>query len=1171
MRNLLFVCITILGLKAFGYEAGKFFIRNFTSKDYHGHTQNWVVEQDSNGVMYFGNQAGVLSFDGYFWRTIPISNHSTVRSLTIDTNGRIYAGAVGDFGYLEPNASGKMVYHSLVPLLDSAFRDFGNVWNCAALGHKVFFLTDNWLYIYNQTGFSVLPTRGDYFYALYVLENDLYVHDYGVGLLKYANDSLSLVPGGKHLDVHSVHAVLPYDTEHLLIGVRNVGFILLNKLTGNLSLLNKELSEFMADAELYHAIVLDQFRYAIATIRKGIVIIDRRGNILNQINKSSGLQDETVYFLKRSGGVLWAALEKGISIIEWQTPIRYWDELSGLQGSITDMIRFNNQMIVSTGSGVFQMIENSKGETSYFKSMDEVADQAWDLQTFKIPGSTDSILLVGIGKGLWKITSNKTERIFRGEGVYKILPSTVYPDRVYLGMVSGLGYLSYDTHLKTFSDLQMVAEFNNEVRDIFETPDGSLWISLAYKGAAFIDINKSSTNSDAVIFYGPDQGLQVKRELLLFKCQHKLCFSCEYGVFNFDSVNQRFIADSMFAASFKIDPERTTYYSTDNKGTHWINGRYRFVTKDSVLIEDSDLLKRLPDFNTEFQYIDSDRSLWIGTSEGIYRVKPREETAVETTFKVLLRSVYSKNDSLLYWGNSTLNTTPKLEHKNNFIGFVYTAGFYEKPEAVQYSFLLEGYDNQWSEWSNINQKEFTNLFERTYIFRVKAKNYLGVESREAVFTFTIKPPWYRTWFAYVLYTAGVILIVTAIVLYRTRKLRYDKIRLESIIRERTMEIIRQKDEIEASAISLAEANRELQKLSLIAQKTDNAVSVFDATGNMEWVNEGFTHLFGYTLEQFVDEKGRNLVQSSSNLQIADALKNCIERKESIIYQYFTLTRNQQGVWAQTTLTPILDEAGNITRIIAIDSDITKVKDAEQEIEHQRDELKKANDTKDKFFSIIAHDLRGPLSTVFTLLNILHTDLDLFDKEQLKTLIGQMKEATGKTFNLTENLLDWANLRRDSIPYRPKNISISEIVDENLELFQSQASKKQIQLENELPDAVDVFADEEMIKTIIRNLLGNAIKFTGAGGQVRFKASETTDKWCIHVIDTGTGMDKDEIDKLFRIDIQHSTPGTLQEKGSGLGLILIKEFLDKNKGEIRVESVHGKGSTFSICLPKTKAN
>ena len=407
-------------------------------------------------------------------------------------------------------------------------------------------------------------------------------------------------------------------------------------------------------------------------------------------------------------------------------------------------------------------------------------------------------------------------------------------------MGSGLGYISYNTRIKRFSDVHMVAEFTNEVRDIFENPDGSLWVSLAYKGAAFIDRNKPSANSDAVTFYGADQGLQVKRELLLFKCQNKLCFSCETGVFNFDSVNKRFIADSLFAASFIIEPGRTTNYSTDNKGTHWINGRYRFVSKDSVLIEDSDLLKRLPDFNTEFQYIDSDCSLWIGTSEGIYRVKPNEEIEEASSFKVLLRSVYSKNDSLLYWGNSTLKTTPKLEHKNNFIGFVYSAGFYEKPEALQYSYLLEGYDNQWSEWSGINQKEFTNLFERTYFFRVKAKNYLGVESNEAVFSFIIKPPWYRTWLAYALYAVGVILIVAAIVLYRTRKLRHDKIRLESVIRERTMEIIRQKDEIEASANSLAEANRELQKLSLIAQKTDNAVSVFDATGNIECNRAGPT-------------------------------------------------------------------------------------------------------------------------------------------------------------------------------------------------------------------------------------------------------------------------------------------------------------------------------------------
>ncbi len=1152
---------------AFGFEVGKPFIHNFTSKDYRGHTQNWIVEQDTNGVMYFGNQAGVISYDGFYWRTIPIANFSTVRSLALAANGRIYVGAVGDFGYLVPNAAGKMIYHSLVPQLDSSLRDFGNVWNCMALGDQIFFLTDDWLYIYKNNEFKVIPTRGDYFYACFLVGNQVYVHDYGVGLLRYSNDSLHPIPGGNNLDVQSIHVIFPYDEQHFLIGVRNMGFILMDKKTGNLTLLNQKLTDFIAEAELYHAVQLDSTRYALATIRKGVVIIDKEGWILEVINKNAGLQDETVYYLKQTHGVLWAALEKGISTIDWQTSIRFWDEASGLMGSITDMVRFNNQMIVSTGSGVFKLQLQNQGQVSYFESIPEVADQAWDLQKFTIANTTDSMLLVGIGKGLWKITSTNAERVFRGEGVYKIFPSSVHSNRIYLGMMSGLGFVSINPENKKFSDVQLIATFNNEVRDIFENPDGSLWVSLAYKGAALIRPNTQTGNRAAIKRFEAEHGLKVKRELRMFTFQNRLLFSCESGVFNFDTTTQTFVSDTIFTSKFSLQPGLTTFYTHDTHENHWINGRFHYSYFSKKMLEKSKLLNRLPEVNTEFQYVDQNQLLWIGTSEGIYRVNPNQNPMEEHSFKVLLRKVYVKNDSVLFWGDNKLDLIPKIEHRNNFIGFVYTSGYFEKPEDIQYSFILEGYDVDWSEWSVSNKKEFTNLFERTYTFKVKARNYMGTISPETSFTFIIKPPVYRTWYAYLLYLISTVALVVIIVLYRTKKLRNDKIRLESIIRERTLEILRQKDEIETSAISLTRANRELQKLSVIAQKTDNAVAVFDALGNIEWVNEGFTQMFGYTLEEFISEKGNNLMRSSGHVHIADALKECIEKKETIIYQYFTLTRNQQGIWAQTTLTPILDESGNISRIIAIDSDITKIKDAEQEIQHQRDELKKTNETKDKFFSIIAHDLRGPLSNIFTMLNILHSDMDLYDKDQLQTFIGQMKETTGNTFNLTENLLDWAHLRRDSIQYFPKIISIFDLVNENLELFQSQATKKNIRLINKLSEAILVYADEEMIKTIIRNLLGNAIKFTEAEGHVIFDFTEEAEKWWIHVTDTGKGMKKEAIDKLFRIDVHHSTLGTQKEKGSGLGLILIKEFLGKNQGDIRVESQIGKGSTFSFCLPK----
>jgi PAS domain S-box-containing protein len=1164
MRNYASLLFLLLAFHAIGQEIGKPMIQNFSSKAYRGHTQNWAIEQDTNGIVYIGNQAGVLSYDGYFWRTIPIDNHATIRSLTLGGDGKIYVGAVGEFGFLDTKPNGLMIYKSLLSLLDSSKLDFGNVWNCAATNQKVFFLTDKYLFVYQGNQIKTFTTQSDYFYSCFALNQTLYVHDFGFGLLRYKNDSLIPLPGGTGLANQQIHALLPFKTDTLLVGIRNFGFIEMDTKKGNLFLLNQSLAKFMNTAEMYCAAKLDANRFACGTLRKGLVIVDSLGRVQEIINKQSGLQDETIYYLKASGGILWAAMEKGIAAIEWQPDIRYWDETSGLLGSITDMVRYNKQIIASSGSGVFRLNHAVNKNQSAFTLNDSITEQTWDLQLFSKGANNDSIVLVGTGKGLWEISKHKTKRIFRGYGVYKILPSQKVANRIYLGTSSGLDYVDYNSQTDTFTDLRPVSLFANEVRDIFENPDGSLWVSLAYKGAALIEKNDSVYHSTQ---FGLAQGLDTQRELRLFIYNKRLCFSCESGVYNFDATTQRFYPDSLFHTRFKTEIGKTTFYTRDSNGNHWINGRFHYIENEGRLIEDTLLLKRLPDFNTEFLFADNQQTLWIGTSEGIYKIQLTTNNRINRAYKTQIRKVYTKNDSVIYWGKGLQTQTPKIIHKNNFIGFIYTAAFYEKPESNTYSYFLKGYDNEWSEWTKNNQKEYTNLFEGTYTFKVRARNYLGWVSPATSFTFTINPPVYRTWYAYILYVLLITAAVSLIVFFRTKKLRFDKLRLEKIIHERTIEVIRQKDEIEASANHLAEANRELKKLSVIAQKTDNAVAVFDASGNMEWINEGFTRMYGYTYEQFITEKSRNLIKASGNKNIEEAVKACIDKKETTIYQYFTLTRCEEGIWAQTTLTPILDEAGQLSRIIAIDSDITKIKDAEQEIQHQRDELKKANETKDKFFSIIAHDLRGPLSNIFTLLNIMHSDMDLFDATQMKTLIGQLKESTGNTFNLTENLLDWAHLRRDNIRFFPKKILLADIVDDNRELFESQAAKKNIALINQVPKQTEVFADEEMVKTIIRNLLGNAIKFTNTNGQVVFSATETPKAWWIHVTDTGKGMDASEVEKLFRIDVHHSTPGTQQEKGTGLGLILIKEFLEKNKGHIRVESARDKGSTFSFSLPK----
>jgi len=1154
-------------LSVISQEYGKPFITNFTSKEFKGHNQNWVIEQDTNGIVYIGNQAGVLIYDGLNWQQVAVSNHSTVRSLSLGHENRIYVGAVGEFGFLHPDNTGVLIYKSLISLVDSTSRNFGDVWNCQTIGDKVYFLTDRFLFEYSGDTIKVFNSKGDYFYSCFAVDSTLYIHDFGYGFCHLKNDTIQPLPNGKNLASASIHAVLPFETDQILLGIRSYGMVIMNVKTGSLSILYQKLTGCLNDWDLYQGIVLDSNHYALGTLRNGIVIIDKLGNIKEVINKRSGLQSESVYYLKNDRGVLWCALENGISIIDWETPIRYWDESVGLKGSITDILRFNHKFYATTGMGLYWLNQKPElPETQEFVAVSNINEQAWSLCHFKTKNN-QPILLVGTSKGLYFLEDSLATRVYRGNSVYKILASQKYPDIIFLGINNQLAVITYNEKNRSFSEPHFIADFDQEIRNLYEDSEGMLWAEILYTGVAKIaPVAEGNQITCRVILYGPEKGLNIQREVNFFDYRGVSLFSTENGVYRYNKESDLFLPDSFFMNQFKTEKNKPTLFTIDQAGNGYINGRYLYHKNNSDWLEDSILLKILPEFSIEVQYCDSSNNCWIGSSEGIYKISIPHQTQKKYPFKTLIRKVVTKNDSVLFRGNYYEKQIPRLNHFNNFIRFDYSATYYEKPSDILYSYLLEGYDESWSDWSKEQKKEFTNLFEGTYTFRVKSKNLVGTESLIYSYTFTILPPIYRTVWAYIFYLLLIVAFTLLVVQIRTRKLRSDKIKLESIIQQRTEEIIYQKNQIEQAAKKLQIVNRELEKLSVIAQKTDNAVGVFDKNGNIEWVNHGFTHLYGYTLDQFINEKGQNIISSSANPNIKTAVEACLRTKETTIYQFFTLTRQSEGIWAQTTLTPILDESGAISKLIAIDSNITKLKDAEQQIENQRDELDEANKTKDKFFSIIAHDLRGPLSNIFTLLTIIYNDLDQYPAAQLKELIGQLRESTGKTFNLTENLLDWAHLQKNTIPYHPRMIQIYDLVQENIELFQSQSDKKQISLENKIDPTSVAFADEEMIKTVIRNLIGNAIKFTEKSGKITLHQLIEKDKIWINVSDTGTGMDPQEIEKIFRIDLHHTTLGTNQERGSGLGLILIKEFVEKNLGAVQVESIKGKGSTFSFSLP-----
>lgn len=350
----------------------------------------------------------------------------------------------------------------------------------------------------------------------------------------------------------------------------------------------------------------------------------------------------------------------------------------------------------------------------------------------------------------------------------------------------------------------------------------------------------------------------------------------------------------------------------------------------------------------------------------------------------------------------------------------------------------------------------------------------------------------------------------------------------------------------------------------------------------------------YTREEVL---GKNLVELYGRAGERDEFYSAIMKSGSVT-DYELDIRNKDGSVIPCAISSklVFDEAGKPEKICGTIRDISERKQAELLLLRQSAELYQANATKDKFFSIIAHDLKSPFNSILGFSSLLADEIDEMDKEETARYAGMIHNAATKAFELLENLLLWARSQRGLVDFAPEKMKLRPAVDEVIALARLQAEKKEISLESAVADDITVFADPQMVKTIIRNLVSNAIKFTPGGGKVSVDvkrgtcdevretnevAAETLDtigeslhatrdtshlpRIEITVKDSGVGIPANRLEEIFRVDSKSSTPGTANESGSGLGLILCREFAERNGGSISVESAVGEGSTFRVVL------
>jgi two-component system sensor histidine kinase/response regulator len=255
------------------------------------------------------------------------------------------------------------------------------------------------------------------------------------------------------------------------------------------------------------------------------------------------------------------------------------------------------------------------------------------------------------------------------------------------------------------------------------------------------------------------------------------------------------------------------------------------------------------------------------------------------------------------------------------------------------------------------------------------------------------------------------------------------------------------------------------------------------------------------------------------------------------------------------------------RTLEIQKQKNEIIQERDELEKQKKELVSLNNTKDKFFSIIGHDLKNPFSTVIGLSELLLDDFDSFDKERLKVFIEQINKFSSNAYALLENLLQWARSQTGKLKLTKNLYNLRDVIEDNIELLSGNAKQKNITLNYPNESAFWNF-DINMISTVVRNLISNAIKFTHENGQIDIKYEERNNKLYVSVADTGMGIAKKDLPKLFKLDVNPTTIGTSDEKGTGLGLILCSEFIQRHGGEIWAESEPGEGSIFKFYIPET---
>ena len=715
-------------------------IIKYTPNLYGAANQNWMISQSQNQYIFFANNEGLLEFNGSNWQLYPSPNETIIRSVKV-INNRIYTGCYMEFGFWERQSDGHLKYTSLSKSIKNKILNDEHFWNILNYDQWVIFQSLNRIYVYDTKAktFKII-TPSSTITKSYQTKNSIYFQTVNEGLFELQSGKAHLVSSNPILKNNRIINVFS-TTEGLLIQTQLNGFYRLNGTT--VSKFVTEADSEIETSSVYSSLILSDGSYAVGTVSNGVFILTKEGKLKYHISQSKGLSNNTALSLFEDvDNNLWVGLDNGINCINLQSPIQSYTDDTGVLGTVYTSMLHDGKLYVGTNQGLFY--KNYKTNDD-FKFIAGTKGQVWSL--FEYQGT----LFCGHDSGTFIIENAVAKIIFSQSGTWKFNTVPRHQNILLQGNYYGISVLEKVNNHWVFRN--KIKGFDYSSRYFEVTNSLEVYVSHEYKGIFRFQMDdKLSKASPFIAYTNPSKG----RYSSLIKFNNEIYYAYKEGIFKLNSKTKQFKKDDLLSSVFEKDEYTSGKLIDDNSNKFWLFSKnyihYFSLSKLSnqlkknVIPIPASLTNSMLGFENITQISNSE--YLIGTTDGFYTINIDDMSF--KSYAVTITNVFASklNEADI---NAAINEKGCFKYDDNNINFSYTVPEYSKYINAEYQYSLEGFQEEWSDWSSKTTINFKNLPPGDYTFRVRAKFANTALQNTAVYSFTVLKPWYNTNLAIVIY------------------------------------------------------------------------------------------------------------------------------------------------------------------------------------------------------------------------------------------------------------------------------------------------------------------------------------------------------------------------------------------------------------------------------------